>query len=84
MADRYDRAECATELNLRNTVLQRVESCWRTARAFGIPADRASDGGDSQCESSSAGETSETSSGRIGEQRDNDIADFSTVPPLPR
>ena len=81
MADHYDRAERAAELKLRNTVLQPVENGWCPAHAFEVPVDQDGEGGDAPCESSSADETSYTSSGRIGELRDNDIADWSTLSP---
>ena len=45
MPDRYDRAYCATELRLRNSVLQRVADGWCPAHAFEVPNDPEEKGG---------------------------------------
>ena len=37
MPDRYDRAVCATELLLRNTIIQKVVSGWELAASFHLP-----------------------------------------------
>ena len=35
--DRYDRAECATELHLRDKIIEKIQSGWRPAGAFELP-----------------------------------------------
>ena len=37
MPDRYDRAECATELRLRAEILEKIRRGWRPAAAFETP-----------------------------------------------
>lgn len=38
MPDRYDRAECATELRVRAEIIGPIQDGWRPAKSFGIPS----------------------------------------------
>ena len=37
MPDRYDRAECATELRLRSEIIEKLNSGWRPTKAYEVP-----------------------------------------------
>ena len=37
MPDRYDRAECATELRLRAGIIGEIQDGWRPTKSFEIP-----------------------------------------------
>ena len=65
MPDRYDRAECATELRLRSEIIAKIQGGWKPTKAFEVPpaeqhiepkVENADDGSVSETE-----ETSETS-----------------------
>ena len=77
MPDHYDRAYCAAELRLRDSVLARVADGWAPARAFEIP--KTTNEPEAPLESSSADETSETPSGCLGERRRGNISDLADV-----
>ena len=86
MPEHYDRAYCATELRIRNSVFLRVADGWVPARAFEVPNGPDEKGAGTPLESPSVGDTSETSSGIIGEMRGSNITDLPDVvltPPQP-
>ena len=73
MPNLYDRAECETELRLRNTVIERIHEGWRPAHAFEIAKSGAAK---EELASSSSGETSVTSTAStIQRKRNENIAD---------
>ena len=37
MPDRYDRAECATELRIRSEIIDKIKRGWRPTRALEVP-----------------------------------------------
>ena len=67
MPDRYDRAECATELRLRSEILARIQNGWKPTKAFEVPTASQQDEpsrpneNDRNSGSESCSETSETS-----------------------
>ena len=50
MPDRYDRAICATELRLRNEILNKVATGWRPTEAYEVPNSQWGIQGDSQAD----------------------------------
>ena len=77
MCDRYDRAVCATELKLRNSILAKLDGGWRPVPEFEVPKEekgRDVPAGDEECDATSIESTSETSTEmHVKEERINDI-----------
>ena len=80
MRNTYDRAVCATELRLRDSILNKIDGGWRPAPAFEIPnPQERADAQDTHSRAeSSADSTSYTSTAEdIKEERINDIAQLN-------
>ena len=77
MCNTYDRAICATELRLRDSILNKIDGDWRPVPAFEVP-NSSQEGGAPQdgrsCAESSADSTSYTSTAAdVKDERINDI-----------
>ena len=74
MPERYDKAECATELRLREKILKEVRAGWRPSGAFELPMEVKAGAAPSSSES-------ETSSTSIHDPREENIAELDFAPP---
>ena len=74
MPERYDKAECATELRLREGILEKIRTGWRPSGAFELPTEVKAGATPSSSES-------ETSSTSIHDPREENIAELDFVPP---
>ena len=79
MPDTYDRAVCAVELRLRNSILNRVDDGWQPADSFEVPDDGARKGEELQSSSSDSTPQSPTAS-FIAREKEN-IADLGRDDP---
>ena len=81
MCNVYDRAVCATELTLRDNILNKIDGGWRPAPAFEIPNSQTEGGApvtQEECVESSEESTSETSTAEdVKNQRINDITQLN-------
>ena len=82
MPGRYDRAVCATELRLRNTISEKARGGWRPAHAFEVPQKdgKAVKGKDS---SSAASTLQSSTASSIRDRKIENISYLGDVPAQP-
>ena len=73
MPERYDRAVCAAELRLRNSVLSRIGGGWRPVASFEIPDDASKE--NKKIDSASADSTSQSPTASFIARAEENIAD---------